>query len=142
MFLKPNYGTSEEKAFIQMFDRQMDILKQKYDEIYLIRNQSHFTIHNFKDGQGFAPDFVLFLKQKTGEMLTYQMFIEPKGKHLKEYDKWKEDFLNQIKEKFKGKTLEFITQARSQKYQLIGVPFYNKEEENQFKKSFYSALNE
>ena len=75
-------------------------------------------------------------------MLTYQMFIEPKGKHLKEHDKWKENFLKQIREKFKGKTLEFITQARSQRYRLTGVPFYNNEEETLFKESLYSALEE
>ena len=139
---KANYGTSEEKAFVRLLDRQMDQLKKKYDEIYLIRNEKHFKIHNFKDGQGFEPDFVLFLRQKTGAILTYQMFIEPKGKHLKEHDKWKEDFLKQIREKFKGKTFEFTTKARSQKYRLTGVPFYNNEDENQFKKSLYSALNE
>ncbi len=139
---KALYGTSEEKAFVRMLDSQIERLKKKYDEIYLIRNEQHFTIHNFKDGRGFAPDFVLFLRQKTGEMITYQMFIEPKGKHLKEHDKWKEDFLKQIKKKFKGKTLEFITQARSQKYRLTGVPFYNNEDENKFKKSLYSVLEE
>ncbi len=139
---KAYYGTSEEKAFIKMFDTQIDQLKKKYDEIYLIRNERHFKIHNFNDGRGFAPDFVLFLRQKTGEMLTYQMFIEPKGKHLKEYDQWKENFLKQIRKKFKGKTLEYTTKARSQKYRLTGVPFYNQDTENQFKNSFYSTLDE
>ena len=136
------YGTSEEHDFVQMLDSQMNRLKSKYDEIYLIRNEKHFKIYNFKNGRGFEPDFVLFLRQKTGTMLTYQMFIEPKGRHLKEYDKWKEDFLNEIREKFKDRTLDFITEARSQKYKLTGVPFYNNEDENQFKKSLYSALNE
>ena len=139
---KAHYGTSEEKAFVRMLDSQMDQLQKKYDEIYLIRNEKHFKIHNFADGRGFEPDFVLFLRQKTGEMLSYQMFIEPKGKHLKEHDKWKENFLKQIREKFKGKTLEFITRARTQKYRLTGVPFYNNEEENLFKEHLYSALEE
>ena len=139
---KANYGTSEEKAFVRMLDSQMDQLKQKYDEIYLIRNEKHFKIYNFEDGRGFEPDFVLFLRQKKGAILTYQMFIEPKGKHLKEHDKWKEDFLKQIREKFKGRTLEFITKARSQKYKLTGVPFYNNEDENKFKESLYSVLDE
>ena len=136
------YGTSEERDFVRMLDSQMDKLKSKYDEIYLVRNEKHFKIYNFKDGRGFEPDFVLFLRQKTGAMLTYQMFIEPKGRHLKECDKWKEEFLKQIREKFKGRTLDFITKARAQKYKLTGVPFYNNEDENQFKKNLYSALNE
>ena len=139
---KAFYGTSEERAFIRMLDREMDKLKLKYDEIYLIRNERHFKIYNFKDGRGFEPDFVLFLRQKAGKCLSYQMFIEPKGKHLKEYDQWKEDFLKEIREKFKGRTLDFTTVAKRQKYRLTGVPFYNNEDENQFKKSLYSALNE
>ena len=49
----------------------------------------HFTIHNFADGQGFAPDFVLFLKDKKGKKLSYQIFIEPKGKHIAGTDDWK-----------------------------------------------------
>jgi len=135
-----NYGTSEEKAFVRMLDRQMDTLKNRYDGIYLIRNEKHFKIYSFSDGQAFEPDFVLFLREKNGNILTYQIFIEPKGKHLKKYDKWKEDFLNEIKEKFKGKTIEFKTQRKTQKYRLVGVPFYNNEDENEFKQSLYEAI--
>ncbi|WP_435549940.1 DEAD/DEAH box helicase family protein [Desulfobacterium sp. N47] len=135
-----NYGTSEEKAFVKMLDRQMDTLKEKYDGIYLVRNERHFKIYSFSDGQAFEPDFVLFLREKNGSMLTYQIFIEPKGKHLKEYDKWKQEFLKEITEKFKGKTLEFKTQQRTQKYKLVGVPFYNNEDENKFKQSLYEVV--
>jgi len=73
-------------------------------------------------------------------MLTYQVFIEPKGKHLKEHDKWKEDFLKQVTEKFEGKTLKFETQGKTHKYRLIGVPFYNNEDENRFKQSLYEVV--
>jgi len=135
-----NYGTSEEKAFVRMLDRQMGELKKKYDGIYLIRNERHFKIYSFPDGRAFEPDFVLFLWEKNGNILTYQMFIEPKGKHLKEYDKWKEDFFKQINEKFKGRILEFKTQRKTQKYRLVGVPFYNNEDENKFKQSLFDVL--
>ena len=135
-----NYGTSEEKAFVRMLERQMDTLKQKYDGIYLVRNERHFKIYSFSDGQAFEPDFVLFLREKNGDMLTYQIFVEPKGKHLKEHDKWKQEFLQEISEKFKGKTLEFKTQSKTQKYRLVGVPFYNNEDENKFKQSLYEVV--
>ncbi|MBU4495384.1 MAG: type III deoxyribonuclease, partial [Acidobacteria bacterium] len=135
-----NYGTSEEKAFVRMLDRQMETLKEKYDGIYLVRNERHFKIYSFSDGQAFEPDFVLYLHEKNGDMLTYQIFIEPKGKHLKEYDKWKQEFLKEVTEKFKGKTLEFKTQQRTQKYRLVGVPFYNNEDENKFKQSLYEVV--
>ena len=137
-----NYGTSEEKAFVRMLQRQMDWLKEKYDGIYLARNERHFKIYNFEDGQAFEPDFVLFLREKNGNMLTYQMFIEPKGKHLQEQDKWKEEFLKEITQKFEGKTLEFKTQSRKQTYKLIGVPFYNNEDENVFEKTLREVIED
>lgn len=77
------YGTSEEKAFVRMLDRQMQKLQVQYEQIYLLRNEGHFAIYNFSDGQAFQPDFVLFLREKGGGLLIYQLFIEPKGKHLK-----------------------------------------------------------
>ena len=135
-----NYGTSEEKAFVRMLDRQMDTLRKKYDGIYLVRNERHFKIYSFSDGEAFEPDYVLFLREKNGNMLTYQIFIEPKGKHLKEHDKWKQDFLKQVTEKFKGETLEFKTHGKTHKYRLVGVPFYNNEDENKFKQSLYGVV--
>ena len=100
-----NYGTSEEKAFVRMLDARMHSLRERYDGIYLIRNERHFKIYNFDDGVAFEPDFVLFLRENSGNMVTCQLFIEPKGNQLKEHDKWKEDFLKQIKEKSSGKIL-------------------------------------
>lgn len=130
------YGTSEEKAFVRMLDRQMKKLQQQYEEIYLLRNEGHFAIYNFADGQAFQPDFVMFLREKSGEFIVYQLFIEPKGKHLKEHDRWKETFLKEITSEFSGKVLAF----EDKKYRLIGVPFYNNEDENQFKESLETVL--
>ena len=130
------YGTSEEKAFVRMLDREMDTLRENYNEIYLLRNERHFKIYNFDDGQAFEPDFVLFLREQDGNMLTYQMFIEPKGKHLKANDRWKENFLQEISSEFDCKTLTF----ENEKYRLIGVPFYNYDDENAFKNSLYEAV--
>ena len=135
-----NYGTREEKAFVRMFSRQMDTLKENYDGIYLVRNERHFKIFNFSDGRAFEPDFVLFLREKGGNMLTYQIFVEPKGKHLKAHDKWKEDFLKEVTKKFKGRILEYKAKKGSQNYRLVGVPFYNNEDENNFKGSLYEVV--
>jgi len=132
-----NYGTSEEKAFVKMLDRQILKLREKFDGIYLVRNEGHFKIYSFSDGLGFAPDFVLFLKEKDGGLLTYQLFIEPKGKHLKEHDKWKEQFLKEITNEFKEKVIQF---SSKQRYRVLGVPFYNNEDENIFKENLYSVL--
>ena len=88
-----------------------------------------------KSGRAFEPDFVLFCKQKSGDELTYQVFIEPKGNYLKAHDKWKEDFLKEIREDKK------ILEIDSDKYLITGVPFYNNENENEFKESLESTLN-
>lgn len=70
------YGTSEEKSLIEFLKGTMDNFKDKYEEVYLLRNEEVYKIFNFDDGKGFMPDFLLFLKSKE-ENLFYQVFIEP-----------------------------------------------------------------
>jgi len=132
------YGTSEEKPFVRMLDRMVPELKDKYEAIYLLRNEGHFKIYNFSDGQAFEPDFVLFLREKTGKLFTYQLFIEPKGKHLKEHDRWKAAFLKEIREEFANRVLKLDGDSN---YRLIGVPFYNNEDENAFKSSLWEVIS-
>lgn len=131
------YATEEEKAFIRMLDRQIEKMKTQYEDVYLMRNEGHFAIYNFSDGQAFQPDFVLFLKEKNGQSLTYQLFIEPKGAFLTAHDKWKEKFLKEIKQEFSNKILKVNGNT---KYRLIGVPFYNNQDENTFRQAFDAAL--
>ena len=130
------YGTSEEKAFVRMLDRQIQHMKKSYDEIYLLRNEGYLAIYRFADGQAFEPDFVLFLRERCGELSVFQLFVEPKGKHLKEHDRWKEVFLKEITSQFNGKSLRFD----NKEYRLIGVPFYNNEDENEFRSALNTAL--
>ncbi|MCT4698547.1 DEAD/DEAH box helicase family protein [Tenacibaculum haliotis] len=131
------YGTSEEKSLISFLKGRMDNFKDKYDEVYLLRNEEVYKIYNFEDGTGFMPDFLLFLKTKE-ENLYYQVFIEPKGGHLLEKDKWKGDFLNEITEKYNAKT---ILKEENKNYRLVGLPLYNKASENVFKQSVIESLN-
>jgi len=129
-----NYGTSEEKEFVKMFARRFEHLEKKYSNIYLIRNERELKIFD-KLGRAFEPDFILFCKQKDGEELTYQVFIEPKGAHLVANDKWKEDFLKEIREE--KKTIKIDTD----KYLITGVPFYNNANENEFKETLETTIN-
>jgi len=130
-----NYGTSEEKAFVKMFSGRFEKLEQNFENIYLIRNEREIKIID-KLGRAFEPDFVLFCKQKAGKELTYQVFIEPKGNHLKAHDKWKEDFLQEIRDK------KEVIKIHSDKYLITGVPFYNYDNENEFKATLENTLNE
>ncbi len=131
-----NYGTTEEKAFVKMFAQRYEHLKKTFKEIYLVRNERVLKIFNFEDGQAFEPDFILFAKQKEGEQLIYQVFIEPKGSGFIAKDMWKERFLKEIRE------LKTTIEISTDKYLITGVPFYNNENENEFKIAFEEALNE
>jgi len=135
-----NYGTSEEKACVEFIDRIIrEDLDKKYKEIFLLRNELHFVIYNFSDGKAFAPDFVLFMKDKDGKEITYQIFIEPKGKVYQEADAWKQKFLLEIREMFDSSDLtKFVD---TMKYRVIGVPFFNQADENEFKGELMKAIN-
>jgi len=128
-----NCGTSEEKKFVELFQRRFEGLKEKFTNIYLIRNEREIKIID-KLGRAFEPDFVLFCKQKKGKESTYQVFIEPKGAHLIANDKWKEELLKQIREE------ERIIKIDTDNYVITGVPFYNYEKENEFKKTLEDTL--
>lgn len=125
-----NYGTSEEKEFVKLIDRQIKELRERFKKVYLVRNERQLKIYNFKDGQAFEPDYLLFLIDRIGKGITYQLFLEPKGKYLAEGEKWKSQFLENIRDKFKDKILEF---SKAKKYKITGLPFYQSENENEFK---------
>ena len=130
------YGTSEERGFVKFLTRWIAESEETYDDIYLLRNARHFAIYNFSDGRAFEPDFVLFLGKANGESLTYQLFIEPKGEHLENNERWKENFLKEIFTNY-----EYNILSENRIYRVIGVPtFYNLKRENEFKTKFIETL--
>jgi type III restriction enzyme len=136
-----NYGTDQEKFLVEYIDKFVNSDNTKeYKEIYLIRNELHFYIYDFDDGQTFSPDFVLFMKSKKGKELTYQIFIEPKGDHIKKEDKWKQKFLSKIKEKYKKQGLDKFVETKN--FRIVGLPFYNKARENDFEDKLLENLKE
>jgi len=129
-----NYGTSEEKYFIRFLHGAMDDLKKQYKDVYLVRNANLFKIYNFSDGRAMEPDFVLFLrKEDEKDWVQYQVFVEAKGEHLIETDRWKEEFLKSIEKEGKVK-LETLAEDRH--YKLKGMPFYNEAKKKQFIDAF------
>ena len=129
-----NYGTTEEKDFVELFARKFEDVNKKYDNIFLVRNERQLFIFD-RQGRRFEPDFVLFCKQKTGEEISYQVFIEPKGQHLIKNDQWKEDFLVELRSK------KDIFTIHSDKYLITGVPFYNSNDQNQFYSNLEQVLD-
>ena len=123
-----NYGSSEEKFLVKYFHDNIEDLKERFKNIYLLRNERFFKLYRFSDARATEPDFVLYMTDKNSdEEVVYQLFIEPKGDHLLYTDEWKEQFLREIEEK------AVIELYESQHYKLIGMPFYNKKfRENDF----------
>lgn len=132
-----NYGTTEEKYLIKYIQKMHEQLKSQYDEIYLLRNEHHFKLYNFSDGRAIEPDFVLYLKRnEPKKTVHYQIFIEPKGEHLIEHDKWKEEFLKVLKNKH-----EFEQLWSDHEFQIWGMPFYNEEKtKREFEEYFEGHL--
>lgn len=119
-----NFGTSEEKAFVAYFKTFVPELQKKYDKVFLVRNERQLHIYSFDSGERFEPDYLLFLRKNNGagyEQL--QVFIEPKGSHLVENDKWKEEFLLEIKDKAVS-TKIFVDDNL---YRIWGFHFFNTE---------------
>ena len=128
-----NYGTSEEKALVKYIYNIMPKLEEKYDEIYLVRNEKDIKIFSFDTGQAFEPDFILFLRIKgtSDKYDNLQLFIEPKGDNLLQKDKWKNDFLEQIKQMAE---VHYCTSVDN--YIVWGIPFFNESNNKEFETSF------
>jgi type III restriction enzyme len=137
-------GTSEEKELLEFVKKKIGNLKEKYREVYLLRNEEVYKIYDFKQGRGFEPDFLLFLKGDRSN-LYYQIFIEPKGEQFTDKESgfkdskesWKEEFLQQITDKYGNGSL---LKVENKGYKLIGLPFFNKRQQYVFEESFEKLL--
>lgn len=131
-----NYGTSEEKYLVKYIEQVYSKLRDRYDEVYLVRNERFFKIYNFSNGKPTEPDFVLFLMEKDSDKsMYYQVFIEPKGAPWINQDQWKEDFLMSIKEEG---LVEQLWKGRH--YNIWGMPFFNEDNKSRFNDAFESSL--
>lgn len=125
-----------EKSLIDLISNFVEQLKQKYQEVYLIRNEetiSKLSLHEFdskvsvKHYQGFLPDFLLYLNQ---EQSIYQIYLEPKGDQLLERDQWKEDLLQSIR----PDKIEVI--GENNQVKLYGMKFYTAGDKRQVEHEF------
>lgn len=131
-----SYGTDQEKHFIKYMHDQEARLRVIYDDFYLLRNEKAVKLYDFDTGRTFEPDFVLFLRKKGDEASTIlQLFIEPKGDHLRQVDSWKEAFLKEIRGRGR---IETIFQGRN--YAVYGLPFFN--EQGQSNLDFKAAFKD
>ena len=137
------WGTKEERNLIEFIKSRKSNFEDKYKSFQLLRNEEVYKIFDFETGQGFQPDFLLLLQGKNGNNNAYyQVFVEPKGKHLAgdDNDGWKEKFLLEISKRY---GLKHVVVEKSKDYFLIGLPFFNdsdKEMKERFEKEFKDSL--
>lgn len=134
-----NFGTSEEKAFVAYFKKYVDKLREKYKRIYLVRNERQFHLYSFEGGERFEPDYVMFLQKDNADGYEQlQVFVEPKGSHLIEQDKWKESFMLQLKE-YAIPVTKFVD---NNEYRIWGFHFFNRNDRhNEFDQDMNSLLS-
>ena len=132
-----NYGTTEEKKFVKFFENYVSQLEEKYDEVFLTRNERTLPIYSFDNGDRFEPDYLLIMIDKNmSNPKQYQIFVEPKGSHLLVEDKWKEDLLLSLSENAIP-TTKFVENSE---YTIWGFPFFNGDNIDKFKEKFDEIL--
>jgi type III restriction enzyme len=137
------WGTAEEESFLRFLDDSIEKLRERYEDISLLRNEQFFKIFSFEEGQPFAPDFVLFLKEKKSKKeFVYQVFIEPKGDQFldanqtfkQSQEAWKQKFLLELESNY-----SVDLKLENKDFRLLGLPFYN---EAHTKEAFEEMLEE
>ena len=133
-----NFGTSEEKEFVAYFKDHVQDLKNKYEKVYLIRNERQLKLFSFNGGERFEPDYVLIMTKQNGNITDqYQIFIEPKGSIFIQKDSWKETFLLEIE----SSGIPVKTLVDDNNYKIIGFPFFNRaERQSQFNEAMNNLL--
>lgn len=124
-----NFGTEEEKFLIKYIESIIPRLREKYSEIHLLRNYKDLKIYSFDDGRATEPDFLLFLRKPGQDTLfeNLQLFIEPKGEHLRRTDEWKTLFQQRIHAEAE---IHFLT--ANDRFEIWGMPFYTHSREQEF----------
>ena len=136
-----NFGTKDEKALVKFIESFLSTLKtNSYDDIFIIRNEQQLKLFNFKDGKGFAPDFILLLTKD--KKTVYQCFIECKGEMLIEHDQWKLDFLQEINkiQDTKLNARDMFEYEQGKAFKLVGFKFYTQSKESNFQSDFKKKL--
>lgn len=119
-----NYGTTEEKSFIKYFATKIDLLRKKFDKIFVLRNEKQVKVYSFENGDAFEPDFILLLiKENQPKNLYLNVFVEPKGTHLLDTDGWKGKALKEFSES----AVPVVKFVDDNDYKIWGTPLYNED---------------
>lgn len=126
-----------EHRMIKLLDMFMVKLRDKYDDIYVIRNDdktTRFKLTEFNGVRGFMPDFIMLMKDKAETIVYYQVFLEPKGDDRLIQDAWKEKMLADINDPNQ------IVIDSDENIRLIGIKFFADSQRQSFHDDFSEKL--
>lgn len=126
-----------EHRLIKLLDMFMEKLRDKYDDIYVIRNDektTRFKLTEFNGVRGFMPDFIMLMKDKAETDVYYQVFLEPKGDDRLIQDSWKEGVLAEINDP------NLIVINADDNVRLVGIKFFADTRRQEFIQDFADKL--
>lgn len=126
-----------EHRLIKLLDMFMEKLRDKYDDIYVIRNDektTRFKLTEFNGVRGFMPDFIMLMKDKAETDVYYQVFLEPKGDDRLIQDAWKEGVLAEINDP------NLIVIDADDNVRLVGIKFFADTRRQEFIQDFADKL--
>ncbi|ENC3390202.1 DEAD/DEAH box helicase family protein [Escherichia coli] len=127
-----------EHRLVKTLEKVMPKLRERYDDIYVLRNDeqlTRFKLTEFGGVRGFMPDFIMILICKDDNSY-WQVFLEPKGDDRLQVDEWKENLLRSLNND-KRLILEEDASVR-----LIGIKFFADSKMDEFIKDLEEKLND
>ncbi|WP_276891218.1 DEAD/DEAH box helicase family protein [Helicobacter japonicus] len=135
-------GNELEIEFLDFIESQKELVNKHFSQWLIVRNERFAECVVYDDrkklengevnktyAQRFEPDFY-FLGKRVGEVsIICQCIIEPKAEHLVDYDKWKEEFLENLLSRTSVKTKNICIDVN-------GMPFYKKKNNEKFREKF------
>lgn len=143
-------GNDLEKDFLNYIESNKELINGYFKDWLLIRNErfAEFVVYDHRErlengdknehyGDRFEPDFYFLGRKKGEKSIIMQCIMEPKGEHLKEFDAWKEAFLENL---LMGNLFAQSKENQQVKVKLNGLPFFKDKNNEKFKKKFGEFL--
>ena len=108
-----DWGAAEELAMAEAVGRQVPLLRDAWDEVWLLRCGGRPAFYAFADGARLAPDFLLFLRRGTHWV---QALLAAKGRHGPLTDRKMASFLAQLE----GRAV-----PAGERIRLLGLPLWD-----------------
>ncbi|HCR1837430.1 TPA: DEAD/DEAH box helicase family protein [Enterobacter hormaechei] len=127
-----------EHRLVKMLEAFMPKLRERYDDIYVLRNEeqaTRFKLTEFGGVRGFMPDFIMILTRHT-DNAYWQVFLEPKGDDRLLDEAWKEKMLETLNDR------ERIVIDENEVVKLVGIKFFANSQMETFISDMQDKIND